>query len=93
MREWTRATRPRLCGKCGLVIGTGEAIQEIRFLGITKVRCSRCETAPPDLPPLIVKDTREDGRPMNRAPVQSVARILPLDWKARGAGREPGQEG
>lgn len=97
MSTWTRAKFTRACGNCGDAIKVGEPLLELRLVFTTKVRCQLCDgPAPPDLPidtpPVDAPVVKTSSSGMH--PIQSIARMLPLDWKARSAGeREPGEEG
>jgi hypothetical protein len=58
------------------------------------IRCEACAgPAPADLPPLAARVITEPAwRPL--VPIPTGVGVLPLDWKARGAGeRDPGEEG
>jgi hypothetical protein len=91
MRTWTRAplgTHER-CGQCGAVIAPGAPVLRITLPAVVRAlrRCEACVgPAPPDLPALIVRAPA----PIAWAP---VARVAAFDWRARAAGREPGEEG
>jgi len=90
MRRWLRATSDRLCGLCHGLIHEGEPVLLIDIGPTIKLyRCERCAgPAPPDLPPLVAPV------PIPRTVLTRFSRgMLPLDWKTRGVGREPGEEG
>jgi len=90
MKTWTRATVERLCGLCGKHVLEGQPIQLIDVGPTIKLwRCEQCVgPAPPDLPPLV------ERKPVTPLVMTRFAKdMLPLDWKRRSAGREPGEEG
>ncbi len=86
-----------MCGGCPRIIGTGEPMLLLSFGTVTKRRCQACEgPAPSDVPPLppprtptvvTVRAPRPPTLPFFR-PVSELAR----DFKARSAGREPGED-
>lgn len=92
MRTWIRVPTARLCGKCGEAMPAGAPAVLLTFGAISKVRCEACAgKAPPDLPPIIERAPRV---PTTMAPVQSLSRMLPLDWRPATVGvtREPGED-
>jgi hypothetical protein len=82
------------CGGCGEPIAEGAPVYHIVVAHVTRplVRCEGCEgAAPPDLPPLVVAAPA----PAPRRPLPAftpVAAIAAFDWRARAAGREPGED-
>lgn len=98
MRTWERARAACLCGLCGRILAKGDAVLVFSIARgtrppIRRIRCDRCEgPAPPDLPALVARAPRAP------LPFVRVQPTLPLgsalaDWRARQAGREPGEEG
>jgi len=89
VKFWDRASRLQLCGRCGRHIEKGDPLLVITIGStVQKVRCATCDgPAPPDLPPFI--STKAE---FARAPI-ALRGLLPLDWKALGAGdRQPGED-
>jgi hypothetical protein len=83
---WERAKLDRSCGGCLRRIGIGDPILVITIGKLVKVRCVVCEGPPPfELPPLVERTPIE---PRPRIPVQSIAHMLPLDWRRRQAGED-----
>jgi hypothetical protein len=105
MRSWAREPLGCACGRCGEPIAVGDPELLITIAGVRQafVRCAACEKQfgdgddpPADLPPL----ARHRAEPMAPAPpvfygftAKALAAALPFDWRARAAGREPGEEG
>jgi hypothetical protein len=96
MRTWARAplgTHER-CGQCGAAIPAGAPLLRITLPAVVRAlrRCEACAgPAPPDLPPLPVV---APPPPVAWTPAFTpTARIAAFDWRARAAGREPGEEG
>lgn len=91
--EWTRATLPTVCGRCGHVIPVDAPMLAIRLDALrggrkVKARCENCEgPAPPDLPLRVIERPAATPLPM----VRFVPNMLPLDFKSRAA-REPGDD-
>lgn len=99
MRTWERARAACLCGLCGRILAKGDAVLVFSIARgtrppIRRIRCDRCEgPAPPDLPALV-----ELVAPRPSSTLARLRPILPLgtplaDWRARQAGREPGEDG
>jgi hypothetical protein len=95
MRAWERAFGGR-CGCCGHLFKRGEPVQVLTLIGVSHrmLRCRGCvnegEVPPADLPPLIDKTIAKPA-PLTLARFSPA--MLPIDWKGRAVGREPGEEG
>jgi len=93
VRTWRRAFITERCGRCGKPIETGAPVQEIQPLaGLRrpKLRCVACadEAEPVDLPALVARQI-----PMTpMAHIRTGLDTLPLDFKQRQMGREPGED-
>jgi hypothetical protein len=83
------------CGGCGDLLPPDAAVCWVRIPRVARLlpRCAACAgPAPLDLPPLVVAAPP----PVPRRPLPAwvpVAQIAAFDWRARAAGREPGEEG
>jgi len=89
MKRWSRVNRPMHCGRCGDLQSPGAPVLEYVIGVHTFIRCATCEGgAPPDLP-LVIEHTTAP------LPTLDFSRLglLPIDYKARAAEREPGEEG
>jgi hypothetical protein len=89
-RTWRRAAMSMKCGRCGAAIVQAEPVLMITIDRVARsvVRCVACEGPAPELPPLVA--------PTPTPPVPGfvpVRQLLPLDWRARAAGREPKEDG
>ena len=83
---WARARYGRRCGRCGQPLDVGAAVLVITIGPIEKVRGECCEgDAPPELAPY-VRPTPVEITPTAFRPIQSIAHMLPLDWRRRQAG-------
>lgn len=91
MPTWERSGVTTLCGNCPTQIAVGDPILVYRGQTWRKIRCRTCADTPVprDLPPLAVRATVLEPEPV---PIQSLIHALPLDWRTRQVGREPGDD-
>lgn len=88
MLTWDRVKYPRRCGRCGRLLEIGAPLFVIQIGRLEKVRGECCEgQAPPELPPY-VRPGPVEITPFR--PIQSIAHMLPLDWRRRQAGDDGG---
>ena len=94
MRTWQRARIETACGACGRKVAEGDPILLLQGAGWStpKYRCPEHadENVPDDLPPLPTHEELVNRQPQVR--LGHVIDGLPLDFKQRGAGREPGED-
>lgn len=90
MRTWRRAEFEQLCGLCHRQIAIGEPVLIISIGETIRLpRCAACVgPAPPDLPPLVERRSIEPQVMTRFGPG-----MLPIDFKHRQVGRDPGEEG
>jgi hypothetical protein len=89
-RTWRRAVMTMHCGRCGAEIAQAAPMLLITIASVHRsvVRCVACEGPAPELPPVV------EPPPVVALPsFVPVRQLLPLDWRSRAAGRDPGEEG
>jgi hypothetical protein len=97
MKTWGLAPIDGLCGRCGHRIRRDEPrlMLTIDVLKKIRLRCVACagEPVPTDLPPLVVPPAIiVPTYKRKHAPLFASVGALALDWKAKQAGREPGED-
>jgi ribosomal protein S27AE len=81
MREWTRAPRALLCGRCSVQLLAGDPVQMITLAKVkeSRYRCPACADGevPPDLPVLETARTTKRMQPLSVAIPGVIEKLRP----------------